>query len=458
MSRNFSYDQLQKKLEALEEELAELRKSRQTLVEGEQFLRNIAENSLAGIYVVQNGMFRFLNANATSFAGYGPEELIGKDSYYIVHAEDRAMVKQNARAMLRGERKSPYEFRIISKKKEVRWIMETVVSISYNGKRAILGNSMDITERKMAEEALQESEQRLADIIEFLPDATFAIDLEGKIIAWNRATEELTGVKADKVVGKGKYAHSLPWWGIRRPMLIDLVLKPDFKFEKTFTKFLKKEKDLLVAETEVPGIRISGRNAYLWGKASPLYDRKGNIVGAIEVIRDITEHKMAEEALLKRERELEIKSNELKEMNVALNVLLKHREEDKEELEERLLANVKELVLPYVEELKKGIIDERRQTFVRILESNLKNIISPFGRKISSKYMNLTDREIRVADLIKEGKPSKEIADLLCITESAINIYRYRIRKKLGLCKTHNLKVYLSSLASAKAFSLPTVL
>jgi DNA-binding CsgD family transcriptional regulator len=254
-------------------------------------------------------------------------------------------------------------------------------------------------------------------------------------------------MKADKVVGKGNYEHSLPWWGVRRPMLIDLVLKPDFKFEETYTRLLKKEKDLLVAETEVPGIQIMGRNAYLWGKASPLYDGKGNIVGAIEVIRDITERKMAEEALLKRERELEIKSNELEELNTALKVLLKRREEDKNDLEEKLLANVKDLVFPYIEELKKGNMDERRKTFVNILESNLKNILSPFGHRISSKYMNLTDREIQVASLIKEGKSSKEIADLLSVTESAINIYRYRIRKKLGLGKTHNLKAYLSSLA-----------
>jgi PAS domain S-box-containing protein len=407
----------------------------------------LTEKSLAGIYVVQNERFRSINTSAASYAGRKPEELIGEKSDSILHPDDRQRVKHDARAMLRGERSSPHEFRIITRQGRIRWILETVVSISYEGKPAILGNSMDITERKMAEEALQESEQRLADIIEFLPDATFAIDLEGIIIAWNRATEDLTGMKADKVVGKGNYEHSLPWWGVRRPMLIDLVLKPDFKFEETYTRLLKKEKDLLVAETEVPGIQIMGRNAYLWGKASPLYDGKGNIVGAIEVIRDITERKMAEEAILKRERELEIKSNELEELNTALKVLLKRREEDKNDLEEKLLANVKDLVFPYIEELKKGNMDERRKTFVNILESNLKNILSPFGHRISSKYMNLTDREIQVASLIKEGKSSKEIADLLSVTESAINIYRYRIRKKLGLGKTHNLKAYLSSLA-----------
>ncbi len=407
----------------------------------------LTEKALAGIYVIQDGRFRTINARAASYAGLKPEEVIGKQSDRLLHPDDKQRVKQDARAMLRGERSSPLEFRIITRQGQVLWLMETVVSISYEGRPAVLGNSMDITVRKMAEEALQESEQRLADIIEFLPDPTLAIDLEGKVIAWNRATEDLTGVKADKVIGKGNYEHSLPFWSVRRPILIDLVLKRDVKFEETYTKQLQKEKDILVMETEVPGIQIMGRNAYLWGKASPLYDGKGNIVGAIEVIRDITEREIAEAALLKRERELEIKSNELEELNTALKVLLKRREEDKNELEEKLLANVRELVFPYVEELKKGGMDERRRTFVNILELNLKNILSPFGHKISSKYINLTDREIQVASLIKEGKSSKQIADLLCITESAINIYRYRIRKKLGLGKTHNLKVYLSSLA-----------
>lgn len=414
--------------------------------ESDGLFQTLTERSLAGIYVVQDGKFYSINPNAASYAGYTPEELIGKKASSILYPEDVKLVRKNAREMLKSQRVTPHEFRIITKTGDIRWIMETVTAITHEGRRAILGNSMDITEYKLAEEALLESRQRLGDIIEFLPDTTFAIDLEGRLIAWNRAAEELTGVKAKDILGKRDYQHALPFWKIRRPMSINLVLKSNKKYEKTYTVF-NRERNLLIVEVGVPGIQINGRDAYLWGKASPLYDSKGNIVGAIECIRDITKRKLAEEAIVKRERELKIKSHELEELNTALKVLLNQRERDKTELEERLLVTVEELVLPYVDELKKKSIDDKGTALVNILETNLRNILSPFTHRLSSKYLNLTSREVRIADLIKEGRSSKEIADLMNVTPSAINIYRYRIRKKLGMNNKDNLRMYLSSLA-----------
>lgn len=416
------------------------------LRESNVLLQTLTERSLAGIYVVQDGKFHTINPNAAAYAGYTPEELIGKDASFILHPDDVKPAKENARKMLRGQKVTPHEFRIVTKAGDIRWIMETVTAIFHEGRRAILGNSMDVTEYKLAEEALRESRRRFGDLIEFLPDATFAIDLDGKLIAWNRAAEELTGVKAKDMLGKNGYKHALPYWKSRRPMSIDLVLKSNKKYERTYTIF-NRERNLIIVEVSVPGIQVSGRNAYLWGKASPLYDSKGNIIGAIEVIRDITKRKLAEEAIIKRERELAIKSHELEELNTALKVLLNQRERDKTDLEERLLITVKELVLPYVEELKKRRIDDQGVATVNIIETNLRNILSPFTQRLSSKYSCLTSREVRIADLIKEGKSSKEIASLLNVTPSAINIYRYRIRKKLGMNNKDNLRTYLSSLA-----------
>jgi PAS domain S-box-containing protein len=172
--------------------------------EKSDLFQTLTEKSLAGIYIVEGGRFRSINASAASYAGLKPEELINQKSDCILHPDDWQRVKHDARAMLRGERNSPHEFRIITRQGQIRWIMETLVSISYEGRPAILGNSMDITERKLAEEALQESKQRLADIIDFLPDATLAIDLQGKVIAWNRAIEEMTGVEAAQMLGKGR--------------------------------------------------------------------------------------------------------------------------------------------------------------------------------------------------------------------------------------------------------------
>jgi PAS domain S-box-containing protein len=157
--------------------------------------------------------------------------------------------------------------------------------------------NIDITERKQAEEALRSSERRLADIINFLPDPTLVIDRQGRVIAWNQAVEEMTGVKAAEMLGKGDYEHALPFYGERRPILIDLVLEPDKTAERPY-RVIAQDPDTLVAEIYIPSFR---GGAYLWGKARPLYDSQGNIAGAIESIRDITTVKRAEEALRERE-------------------------------------------------------------------------------------------------------------------------------------------------------------
>lgn len=149
-----------------------------------------------------------------------------------------------------------------------------------------------------AEEALKESEQRYADIINFLPDATFAIDNHGCVTAWNRAIEEMTGIKAKHMLGKGDYEYALPFYRTRRPMLIDLVQKPEKAIERHYT-LTHKEKDTLIAEATV--VLPDESTRFMWAKASLIYDDEGNITGSIESVRDITDNRNAEEALRESE-------------------------------------------------------------------------------------------------------------------------------------------------------------
>ncbi len=141
---------------------------------------------------------------------------------------------------------------------------------------------------------IKNSEQRLADIIDFFPDATFVIDMDGQVISWNRAMEVLTGVKAEGILGKGDHEYALPFYGIRRPLLIDLVLEPVNEELKKYYTF-QRDGEAIVAEIFIPTFKPGG--VYLWGKASPIYDVEGNLAGAIESIRDITKRKTAEIAL-----------------------------------------------------------------------------------------------------------------------------------------------------------------
>ncbi len=142
--------------------------------------------------------------------------------------------------------------------------------------------------------AAQESQRRTADIINFLPDPTLVIDRYGKVIAWNQAIEEMTGVEAADMLGKGDYEYALPFYGERRPILIDLVLLPD---EEIRTKYadLQRIGSILMGEVWAPQVRHA--TAYLYATASALRDSRGEIVGAIEIIRDISDRKRAEEEL-----------------------------------------------------------------------------------------------------------------------------------------------------------------
>jgi PAS domain S-box-containing protein len=148
--------------------------------------------------------------------------------------------------------------------------------------------------RKQAEDELKESQQLFIDIIDFLPDATCVIDREGKVIAWNRAIEEMTGISAAAMLGKGGYEYALPFYGERRPTLIDLVLDPGGEVETRYST-LERKGGILAGQFFIQSLK--GCPTYLFATASALYDPRGNVVGAIESIRDITGQKLMEEAI-----------------------------------------------------------------------------------------------------------------------------------------------------------------
>ena len=155
---------------------------------------------------------------------------------------------------------------------------------------------------------------------------------------------------------------------------------------------------------------------------------------------EINERKQAEVSL-------RVQSQHLEEVNTALKVLLKQREDDKKAIEGAVVSNVKELINPYIERLEQCKLSQNQRTLLGILESNLNNIVSPFISKISSKLLNFTPMEIKVAALVKEGKTNQEIADLLFLAKNTVLVHRHHIRTKLGIKnKKANLRSYLLSL------------
>lgn len=152
--------------------------------------------------------------------------------------------------------------------------------------------SYDITEQKKATERLNAEKQKLINIIEFLPDATFVIDEKKRVIAWNKALEEMTGTPKEEILGKDNYEYSIPFYGVRRPIIIDLIFLSEEEIESKYS-YVKREEETLFAEVFVNNL-FGGKGAYVFVKASPLYDSQGNLVGSIETVRDISEKKKAE--------------------------------------------------------------------------------------------------------------------------------------------------------------------
>lgn len=263
------------------------------------FYEALIQTSPAAIVILDNqNMVTSWNPAAERVFGYTPSEAAGK---FIIDLVSDAGSRPEAIAFSNQviEGKAVHSFVQRCRKDGSELDLELfAVPVFFEEKRAgTFAIYHDITELKHAQAAIQESQRQLADIIDFLPDATLVIDRSGKVIAWNRAIEEMTGIKAEEILKKGNYEYALPFYGERRPILIDLVLTPREEFEKEQYAKIKREGETLTGETFTPNLWSGAR--YLFATATPLHDSAGKIVGAIETIRDITDRKLAEEELQK---------------------------------------------------------------------------------------------------------------------------------------------------------------
>lgn len=220
---------------------------------------------------------------------------------HVIFPEDISLFERSMQQALTGELINCVSLRL--RRKDGQVIMaEGSFAASFKAGQPALVRSIfrDVTERKLADDAVRAANRLLMNIIEFLPDATFVIDSDKKIIAWNHACETMTGVKKEVLLGQGNYAYAEPIYGFRRPILIDLLDEPNNTVEKDY-QLLRRDGNLVCAESHVSRLR-QGLGAHLWSVAAPLFDEQGIRCGAIEVIRDVTEQKRTERALVEKER------------------------------------------------------------------------------------------------------------------------------------------------------------
>ena len=252
--------------------------------------------------------------NIDSYISPVLEKMLGLPEYTIrnsfqrylsyVHPDDLPAVQEMlSECMGAPGKENTAKYRLLKADKTTLWVRSrSHANWQSDGRISIFGSTIDINDRKQAEEELKESKLRLANIIDFLPDATFAINQDGKVLAWNHAIEVMTGVPKSEMLGKSNYTYAVPFFGEARPILIDRTFREMPKFELEYISFTRKGNQL-IAEAFAPQLN-QGKGAYLWGIVSPLYDSCGNIVGAIQSIRDISEQKWAEVALKGSEKRL----------------------------------------------------------------------------------------------------------------------------------------------------------
>jgi two-component system cell cycle sensor histidine kinase/response regulator CckA len=279
-------------------EITDRKRAEEEVRKSEEKYRTIIENIQEGYHEVDiKGNFTFFNESMCKIMGYKREELMGMNNRQYADEENTRKVYQVYNRVYRtGEPVKNLEWQIIRKNGDHRDVEVSVSLIGDVGDNptGFRGIVRDITDRKHAEYELRESRRRLADIIEFLPDATLVIDKEGTIIAWNRAIEVMTGVKAEEMLGKGNYEYALPFYGERRPILIDLALHPDPEREKEYTA-IRRTGESILGEAYTPN--LSPGNIHLSGTASVLRNSSGEIIAAIECLRDNTERKRLESQL-----------------------------------------------------------------------------------------------------------------------------------------------------------------
>jgi len=293
----------------------------------------------------------------------------------------------------------------------------------------------DITEKATLLDALQKNEARFRTFFEYAPDAIYISDVSGIFIDGNRSAEQLTGYNRDKLIGKNYF---------------DLNLLSPEQFPRALELL---ERNIAGSPTGPDEFVLQRRDGSLKTVeicTYPLYIEGDRCV--LGVAHDVTEHKRAKEVLNKARENLEVKVGErtrdLEEANTALRVLLKGRDEDRAALEESMLHNLHELVLPCIEKLKAEKLHGRQRGVLEILETSLQDIAAPMMRAITMQHLHFTPAEISIADCIRHGKSSRDIAELLQLSIKTVHFHRENIRNKCGIKnKKVNLRTFLATLA-----------
>lgn len=421
----------------------------------EEFLRMLIATTPEGyVRVSADGEIVEVNDSLCRMLGFVPEELRGANVLLFVEEGDAARFT----SLLRRPAGSSGHYAVNLRKKSGERVYAlcspSVLPVQAEAPGGAFVFFSDITARRHAEERNRESERRFRLLFHHLPFPYQSLDENGRLIDVNRKWLSVLGYSRGEVLGQA---------------FADFLSSP-FRshFERSFV-FLKKEGVARNVEFEM--VKKDGSIFLVSFDGRILRRPDGGVEKTFCVFRDITKQKRLDEMLLRshqvleqevrkrteelrrkgREQQktllaLQQKSQELQEANTALKVLLEQSGRSRQSSEEKIAANLKELVVPYLDELALRLQDRSLAGYIDILRQNIETITSSFSRQIASSTIGLTPRELQVANLIRQGRSNKEIGELLHLSSGTVGVYRNSIREKLGIkSKKINLRSYLLS-------------
>jgi len=270
-----------------------------------EYYRVVIDRLPTGIYIAQNREFKFVNSSFCTLLGYSKDELLGMDPLSLVHPEYMHKVKEDAVKMLKGKRSSQYEYQIVRKGGEVRWVQEAVISFQYEGHRATWGHVRDITEQKQLEEELRESEEKLRLIFESAADGIIVVDLEATVIEANEAFLRTYGYNhKEEIIGQ----NGLQFIAEKdRAIAIEDMMRAIEMGYGTRSEYTIVGKD--------------GAEYDIEASAALMRSRSGNPVGFISIVRDITDRKRTEEELIRLSNAVKMSTDSIVIGDLEVNIV-----------------------------------------------------------------------------------------------------------------------------------------
>ena len=468
---------LTERIKAMEEEC---KKAEEALAKSEERFRQVSEYAQEWIWEVDpTGLYTYASPVVEKVLGYRPEEIVGQKHFYdFFDPEIKKTLTEKAFAAF--EKKEVFRgFENTNVHKDGHLVfLETSGSPILDEEGNLLGYrglDIDVTLRKQAITQIRKSEERFRQLAENIDHVFWFIQLEPERVLYvSPAFEKIWGYATEDLYRNPKLwtetIHAEDRDEVRE--LFNACIMEADKFVTYDVEYRITRKDGNIRWIHDYGANYYGREGKLYsvsGIAEDITDRKQAEVVIRQMMeeldtrvaertkelyeinkklqRELGERRQIEQALKRQEKELRERSNKLESANIACEFVLKRIEKDKDDLEKNLLSNMKLLVMPYVDRLKKTKTSVQQDAYINVLEANLNNLVSPFSQKLSSKFLALTPREIRVAALVKEGKTSKEIAQILNLSKGTVDFHRDHIRIKLGIKNGKgNLRTHLLSI------------